>query len=50
MNLAFSIFGKKEDINAGNTKYTTEGFNELDNLDTDEDGVVDINDNCPGTP
>lgn len=42
-------FGKKTDINA-ESNYTTESFDELDNLDTDEDGIKDINDNCPGTP
>ena len=41
-------FGKPYDDS--NPIYETVDFSSLDNLDTDEDGVKDGNDVCPGTP
>ncbi|MES2593386.1 MAG: thrombospondin type 3 repeat-containing protein [Bacteroidota bacterium] len=48
-NIAFQYnFGKPYDDS--NPTYTTVDFSSLDNLDSDEDGVKDGNDVCPGTP
>lgn len=41
-------FGKADDDS--NPVYSTIDFSSLDNLDTDEDGVKDGDDRCPGTP
>ena len=41
-------FGKPYDDS--NPVYSTIDFSSLDNLDTDEDGVKDGDDRCPGTP
>ena len=41
-------FGKPYDDS--NPVYQTVDFSSIDNLDTDEDGVKDGNDVCPGTP
>ncbi len=48
-NVAFQYnFGKPYDDS--NPVYETVDFSSIDNLDTDEDGVKDGDDVCPGTP
>ncbi|MES2593385.1 MAG: hypothetical protein V4608_15995 [Bacteroidota bacterium] len=48
-NIAFRFnFGKPYDDS--NPVYNTVDFSSLDNLDTDEDGIKDGDDVCPGTP
>lgn len=43
-------FGKKADVNAGDNVHSEKEFIDIDKLDSDEDGVIDTDDKCPGTP
>src|ERR1019366_5905008 len=42
--------GKKADINANDKIHSTAEFSDIDKLDSDQDGVLDTDDKCPGTP
>lgn len=42
--------GKKADVNADDKVRSEKGFQDIDKLDSDGDGIVDTDDICPGTP